>query len=106
VTGATDAKISLAKIKSAMLGAVAQRFMLRYERYPASLNELIEPPSGRPFVDKEDLLDPWGLPYQYDSDGPKNKGMKPDVWSIGPDANDPKGRYGNWPPPRDMKKDK
>lgn len=106
VAGTNAAKIAVARTSAIVLGTAAQRFMVKYERYPKTLGELAEPPNGTPYVDKKDRLDPWGLPFQYDPDGPKNKGLKPDVWSIGPNANDPKGRYGNWPPPRDMKKDK
>jgi hypothetical protein len=42
------------------------------------------------------LKDPWGKPYSYDPAGPKNAGLKPDIWSAGGG----KVLIGNWPAPK------
>lgn len=70
-------------------------YKLAVEQYPAKLEDLTQPPGKRkPFVEKENLTDPWGRPYRYDPKGPRNEGQKPDIWSDGPDG---KGEViGNW----------
>jgi general secretion pathway protein G len=80
-----DAKVSEAQIKANAIAGAAQRFMVKYDRYPNDLNELAQPPSGgTPFMAAEDLNDPWGKPYQYDPAGPRNNGQKPDVYTTSP----------------------
>jgi hypothetical protein len=56
----------------------------------------LKPPTGKPFVDADSLLDPWGKRFEYDPKGPRNKGAKPDIWSTGPDKADENGIIGNW----------
>ncbi len=98
LTGLAEARIDRAKVEVRTLTTAAQAYLIMQGEWPDRLEQLVKPPQGgRPYVDKEALIDPWGRPYRYDPKGPKNNGQKPDVWSIGPDANDPKGRVGNWP---------
>jgi hypothetical protein len=107
LTGHTDAKCTEARIKALSVGKAALAFQIKYSMLPQTLQQLLEPPDdGKPFLDKEDLLDPWGLPFQYDAKGSRNNGMKPDVWSIGLDANNAKGRLGNWRPSKEPGNDK
>jgi hypothetical protein len=102
-----NAKHNLAKIKANAVASAAQRYLVKTGNLPASLQDLLTPPGGGlPYVEADFLTDPWGLPFQYDPNGPHNKGLKPDVWSIGPDASDPKGRLGNWRSAPQMKTDK
>jgi general secretion pathway protein G len=59
--------------------------------YPPSLQDLRVNTSGSqnwsgPYIDKDVPNDPWGNPYQYDPQGPRHNGEKPDIWSYGPDA--------------------
>ena len=68
-------------------------FIRTLQGFPAPVPTawLVKPPDGsKPFIRDEALIDPWGLPYQYDPTGRKNEGMSIDVWSIGPDASDRK----------------
>ncbi|HLW67221.1 MAG TPA: type II secretion system protein GspG [Gemmataceae bacterium] len=60
------------------------QFKLKYLKYPDELDELVSPPNGRAYVSVESLFDPFGRKYQYDMKGPKNGGLKPDIWSLGP----------------------
>jgi hypothetical protein len=52
---------------------------------PESLEVLlVEDPrnANRPyFVKPEDLLDPWGVPYQYDPAGTNHRGLHADVFT-------------------------
>ncbi len=76
-------------------------FHLDANRYPNKLDELLNPPPGEsaPYL-SELPQDPWGNPYEYDAQGPRNKGIKPDVWSAGPDGNSgTEDDIGNWKEP-------
>jgi general secretion pathway protein G len=78
-----DAKVSEAKIKANAIAGAAQRFQVKYDRPPESLDELVSPPSGGiPFIEAEFLTDPWGGRFQYDPAGPRNNGLKPDVYTT------------------------
>jgi type II secretory pathway pseudopilin PulG len=57
---------------------------------PAKLSDLVTAGYVEP---KATLLDPWGNPYQYDPNGTKNGGRRPDIWAVDPD----KKLIGNWP---------
>ncbi len=61
-------------------------YEIDFQNYPTSsegLNALRVPPQGgAPYLDKDPPLDPWGSPYQYESNG---DGFR--VWSLGPDKN-------------------
>lgn len=59
---------------------------------PKSLNDLRNPPSGRPFLEKDsDLEDPWGKPWVYVQPGTQN----PHSYDLS--TTTPDGRViGNW----------
>jgi general secretion pathway protein G len=74
--------------------------------YPSTeegLDALLKAPSGKagrwqgPYVkNKDDLIDPWGNPYQYRYPGSNNKNGY-DVWSMGPGGQSGDGDdIGNW----------
>jgi hypothetical protein len=87
------------------LTAAAQAYEIRFGQLPERLEQLVAPPGGGPpLIERDALTDPWGRPYRYDPAGPQNAGVRPDVWSLGPDPNDPKGVISNWqsrPGPKD-----
>jgi hypothetical protein len=63
--------------------------------WPQSLDALAapQPKGGAAFVFPDDLIGPWGHPFQYDPAGPKNHGEQPDIWTV-----TPQGKViGNWP---------
>ncbi len=98
LTERTGGKPSVAAQDVQTLTKAAQAFEIRYGQLPERLEQLAAPPDGgNPFVDRDALTDPWGRPYKYDPAGPRNAGVRPDIWSLGPDPNDPKGVIGNWP---------
>src|SRR6516225_8681848 len=80
-----DAQISEAKIKATSISKALEGYKLNNSgTYPNDLNELVHPPSGRPYLGPEELLDPWGKPYQFDANGPHNNGLKADVYTQTP----------------------
>jgi len=91
-----DAKYSNAKIKVKQLTQFCQAYRLgNGDVFPPSLEALIQaqPNGGAPFALPEDLIDPWGKPYQYDPSGGRNNGIQPDIFTVSP-----KGQTaGNWP---------
>jgi general secretion pathway protein G len=88
-----DAKAGIARTNATTLASACQQFMVKYDRYPNDLNELVQPPSGsQPFVEPTILTDPWGKPFQYDASGPHNSGLKPDVFTTSPSGE----VIGNW----------
>jgi general secretion pathway protein G len=61
---------------------------------PPSLQSLAvgDDVNPKPQMSQKDLTDPWGKPYQYDPNGTRNQGNKPDVWTQAPDQT----VIGNW----------
>lgn len=61
-----------------------------------SLRALLEKPESKPvpkrwagpYLTSDNTNDPWGNPYQYAYPGEHNGAKKPDIWSLGPDAED------------------
>jgi hypothetical protein len=97
------AELEKAKIAVARLGAVALMqaldiYKVKHGEYPATLAALAEnqPDGGPALISADKLNDPWGRAYLYNPVGPKNKGLRPDVWSTGPDPKKPDGVIGNW----------
>ncbi len=75
---ADSAKSDQAKIGMNMLIQDLQRFRLDNNKYPTSeqgLNALINNPGGDvknwrgPYTEDNKINDPWGVPFQYESDG-------------------------------------
>ena len=87
-----DAKDGTAKSSTATLTQACQAYKLKYQEYPASLQALIQPPDGTPFVEPDAIMDPWQRQFQYDPNGPHNNGLKPDIWTTGSHGQE----IGNW----------
>ena len=90
-------KETTARAQMATLTLALQDYHNRHAEYPPGLATLAEP-QGKlsAYVEKRDLLDPWGREFKYDPKGPKNGGKKADIWSEGSPGG--KGRViGNWP---------
>jgi len=91
-----DAKISMAQIKVKTISGYVEAYAVQNnDQRPQSLDALtqMQPTGGKPFALPEDLVDPWGQPFQYDPNGQRNGGIKGDVWTVGPSG----VTYGNWP---------
>jgi general secretion pathway protein G len=87
-----DAKVNEAKVKAISIAKAAEGFRLNNGNYPNDLNELVHPPSGRPYLAPDELVDPWGKPYQFDPAGGHNNGLKADVFTTTPTGE----LVGNW----------
>ena len=73
-----------AKLQLKVLTTATAAYKLKYGDFPDKLQLLVQPPDGAPYLNgKEELIDPWGRPYEYDAKGPKHKGLLPDIWSLG-----------------------
>ncbi len=90
-----DAKVNAAKAGVKAIEKAAQGYEIAHGTLPQTLQELVQPPSGgRPYIEQQAMLDPWGQPYQYDPSGSRNGGLKPDVWTTAPSTGQ---QIGNWP---------
>jgi general secretion pathway protein G len=90
-------KRQIAWANAKTLEQTADAFRLDQGDYPSSLEQLIQPPNGRPpYVEPRALLDPWEHEYQYANPGQHSTTGKPDIWSLGPKMGDPNGMIGNW----------
>jgi hypothetical protein len=91
-------KITVARLGVVTLTQVLEVYKVKHGEYPATLTALAEkqPDGGPALVPADKLNDPWGRAYLYNPVGPKNKGLRPDVWSTGPDPKKPDGVVGNW----------
>jgi len=81
----------------AKVDAAVNAYKIKYGNWPDNLDDLLEPgPDGAPaLLDDADVLnDPWGDEFEYDIAGPRNNGVRPDIWS---DSHD---ETGNWQLPR------
>lgn len=98
-----------AKLYVESLEASVKSFKIATNKWPGDLQSLIQPPSGMsparwggPHTEEIAIpADPWGNPYQYNPQGQRNNGIKPDIWSLGPDGVENTGdEVGNWPQPQ------
>jgi general secretion pathway protein G len=89
-----DSKVNRCKADVQTIAKAAQAYEIQFGQLPGSLQELVQPPSGgKPFIEADALIDPWGKQYQYDQSGQHNNGLKPDVWTTNQDGT---VTIGNW----------
>jgi general secretion pathway protein G len=83
VLGATDdAAVAQAKAQIRSFKTALISYKLKYKKFPTSLDALITNDRNFKFLDSEELpMDPWGNPYQYNSDGSTFK-----IVSLGSDG--------------------
>jgi len=91
-----NSKLDIAKLQMKALDTGCETYKLNSGGdWPPNLQALLQPINGKdpPFTDPEKLLDPWKKPYQYNPQGSRNNGVKPDISCVSP-----KGvEIGNWP---------
>jgi hypothetical protein len=87
---ASEARARIARLQVKHIQVACDAYKLSEGEFPRSLDLLTK--GETPYLKAEDLLDPWKKPYRYDSTGPKNKGITPDIWTVTPD----KQTIGNW----------
>jgi hypothetical protein len=86
--GVDRAKSGVSKLTKAV-----ETWRIEYGDYPDSLGSLATEGGKAKYAQPDDLVDPWGQPYRYDADGPRNQGHRPDIWAVLPDGE----TIGNWP---------
>jgi len=87
-----QAKQSVARQKLTEIEKAIDIFRHDYDRYPATLEELVSRPSdipeekwNAPMLKRKDLLDPWDRPFVYKCPG--EHGERPyDLYSLGADG--------------------
>jgi general secretion pathway protein G len=75
-----EAKMDLAVVSMGTLKNALDMYRLKNSRYPTTeegLQALIEAPAtaknwGGPYAEPSQINDPWGQPYRYESNGPRN----------------------------------
>src|SRR5262245_41311997 len=89
-----DDRNRVGRVKSDVvtLTRAVEAYKARVGTYPHYLQELVQPPEGKPFVEADILIGPWGS-YAYDRSGLRNQGQQPDIWAATPDA---MKVVGNW----------
>jgi len=84
-------KQKLVRPKMVVVEAATEQYFFDCGRYPSSLKELLNPPSGLeekwngPYIKASQLLDPWGKQYIYVPEGKVNPGSF-DLISYGADG--------------------
>jgi len=90
---AEDNKEALAKIQIKTLQTACDAYFLNASVYPDTLEQLTQKDAmGKVYIEAPALRDPWDKAYMYDKAGPKNNGMRPDIWTKTPDDK----VIGNW----------
>lgn len=87
-----QAKQAVARQKLSEIEKAVEIFRTDYERYPETLDELIQRPAdipedkwNRPMLRRKDLLDPWGRPFLYKYPGDHAE-VPYDLYSLGADG--------------------
>jgi hypothetical protein len=87
--GATAADpVQTAKADVKTIERAVTDYCIKKGEYPASLDTLVDEGAVNP----DGLRDPWKHEYHYDPIGRKNKGARPDIWTVTP----AKEIIGNW----------
>jgi general secretion pathway protein G len=83
-------KHAVAQQKLAVIEQAVEKFYYDHERFPASLDELVNKPADvsednwSPMLKAKDLVDPWGRPFEYQCPG--QHGQKFDLYCLGADG--------------------
>jgi hypothetical protein len=91
-----DGQKDMALLQARAITSACEGYKLKHNgKFPEKLKDLLQKDEfGGPYLEGEDsLIDPWGSPYQYDRNGLKYKGERPDIWTVAPDGTE----IGNWP---------
>jgi hypothetical protein len=80
--------VQTAKLELKTLERAVTDYCIKKGEYPPSLGALV----GAGVVGPDTLQDPWQHEYHYDPIGRKNKGTRPDIWTVTPTRE----VIGNW----------
>ena len=93
-----DAKRDAARASMKSLTDACMQYHNSYGEWPQSLQALVQPPSGKPFIEGGvgAITDPWGKPYNYNPSCSQNLATsnveKPDISCTDSDGQ----QIGNW----------
>jgi general secretion pathway protein G len=88
-----NSKVNRAKVDVKTIQTAAEAYKVQTGELPESLQQLVSPPDGgKPYIEQQYIMDPWGKPYSYESSGQHSNGTHPDVWTTTPDGQ----QVGNW----------
>jgi hypothetical protein len=98
-TNLDQEKESIARAQAMTIATACDVYHKNNGTQPASLEDLTknQPSGGKPLVQPDAIIDPWGKVFQYDASGPMNGGDKVDVWTTTPGGK----KIGNWPSKKD-----
>ena len=74
-------QVKVAKIGIKKLDKAVQVYTEKKGTLPVNLSVLVD----EGLVNSTDIQDPWDREYQYDPNGNKHQGRKPDIWTATPD---------------------
>jgi hypothetical protein len=80
--------VQTAKADVKAIEKAVQKYCIKRGEYPTRLDALV----GDGEVTAPPLRDPWQHEYHYDPNGRKNKGERPDIWTVTPSRE----VIGNW----------
>lgn len=82
-----EAKRDKAKLQVFTISTALKAWYIRNESFPNSLEMLVNPPDGKPFLEggKDAIIDPWGKPFQFLTKD-DNQEVIVEVWTIAPDG--------------------
>jgi hypothetical protein len=80
--------VQTAKLDLKNLERAVNQYCIKMGEYPPSLEALVSDGAVSPDI----LRDPWKHEYHYDPTGRKNKGARPDIWTVTP----AREVIGNW----------
>jgi Type II secretion system (T2SS), protein G len=80
--------VFMAKMDMKSLERAVTDYCIKKGEYPPNLDTLVSEGA----VNADGLRDPWKHEYQYDPNGRKNKGARPDIWTVTPSRE----IIGNW----------
>lgn len=95
-----EAKVSEAKVKARTISKAVDTYYIDHGEWPTDLTLLLQKSElgkGPYLTNQNEIIDPWGKPYQYDQSGQKNSAsgsviIIPDVFTTTPDGR----MIGNW----------
>jgi uncharacterized protein (TIGR03067 family) len=82
-------KADLAQMK--VLTQACEAYKLKNDAWPPDLETLAKADGGAAYIEVAALKSKTGGPFKYDPKGPKNNGLKPDIWVEVGDV-----KIGNW----------
>ena len=95
-----ESKVTQAKIKAKNIAKAVDTYYIDHSTYPQQLDQLLQKSEigkGPYLTSREEIIDPWNQPFQYDPSGQKNAAagkviQTPDVFTTTPDGR----TVGNW----------